>query len=438
MIDPHSVNNCLPLPERVLVIGSGGRENALAWALTRNNYVQNIWITPGNGGTEEHPRCCRLSISETDSVGLIDFCLTNKVNLIIIGPETPLAEGLADKLRRAELTVFGPGAEGAKLEASKAWAKDLMVEAGIPTAKHWAVNSSAEAKNILRQQGSPLVVKADGLAGGKGVTVAETIDESSQAIEEAFDGRFGEAGTQLVLEEKLSGPEVSVFALCDGKRFIILPPAQDHKRLKEGDLGPNTGGMGAYVPAPLLDAEGLETVKNSILNPTLEALKSKGIDYRGVIYAGLILTKSGPKVIEFNCRFGDPECQALMPLMGPELAQVLQACALGCLDLAPKLLISDNCSACVVVASAGYPEAPRTNFPMEIQLKPDCHLQLFHAGTSCNSDGKFITAGGRVLSVVAQAKDFDSAFMNVYKGLQQIHFKGMTFRRDIGYQVRHS
>ena len=428
----------LPPLRHLLVVGGGGREQALGWALRRCPGVDAVWITPGNGGTAELGDCQALAIGEQDAEGLIKACREQAIDLVVIGPEAPLAAGVADRLRDAGLAVFGPNADGAQLEASKAWAKALMRDAGIPTAGHWTVASDSEGLELLNQLQRPLVVKADGLAAGKGVTVAETLDDTATAIREAFAGRFGTAGERLVLEERLQGPEVSVFALCDGERMTLLPPAQDHKRLLEGDQGPNTGGMGAYAPAPLLDHAGLEQVRQLVLKPTLQALKDRGIQYRGVIYAGLMLTPDGPQVIEFNCRFGDPECQTLMPLMGPELAKVLQACALGCLDQAPELSVAPACSACVVAAAEGYPEAPRKGDVIE--LKPDANRerQLFHAGTRRQDDGQVLTAGGRVLTQVAQAADFDQAFASAYEGLELVRFKGMQFRRDIGHQVRRS
>ena len=428
----------LPPLRHLLVVGGGGREQALGWALRRCPGVDAVWITPGNGGTAELGDCQALAIGEQDAEGLIKACQEQAIDLVVIGPEAPLAAGVAERLRDAGLAVFGPNADGAQLEASKAWAKALMRDAGIPTAGHWTVASDSEGLELLNQLQRPLVVKADGLAAGKGVTVAETLDDTATAIREAFAGRFGTAGERLVLEERLQGPEVSVFALCDGERMTLLPPAQDHKRLLEGDQGPNTGGMGAYAPAPLLDHAGLAQVRQLVLEPTLQALKDRGIQYRGVIYAGLMLTPDGPQVIEFNCRFGDPECQTLMPLMGPELAKVLQACALGCLDQAPELSVAPACSACVVAAAEGYPEAPRKGDVIE--LKPDANRerQLFHAGTRRQDDGQVLTAGGRVLTQVAQAADFDQAFASAYEGLELVRFKGMQFRRDIGHQVRRS
>jgi phosphoribosylamine--glycine ligase len=423
-------------PRRILVIGGGGRENALGWALARCPGVEEVWLAPGNGGSPGLAGCRPLAIAENDHDGLLAACRERAVELVVVGPEAPLAAGLADRLRAAGLAVFGPGADGARLEASKQWAKALMEEAGIPTAGHWAADSREQALAVLAQRNVPLVVKADGLAAGKGVTVAETVSESRAAIEAVFDGRFGAAGAALVLEERLSGPEVSVFALVDGERMVLLPTAQDHKRIGEGDTGPNTGGMGAYAPAPLLDAAGLEQARQQVLEPTLAALRARGIDYRGVIYAGLMLTDDGPQVIEFNCRFGDPECETLMPLLGPELAAVLLACALGRLDAAPTLTIDQRCSACVIAAAAGYPGEVRQGDP--ISGVPPCEneRQVFHAGTRRDGDGQVRSAGGRVLAVVAQADDFDAAFAAAYDLLAGIEFEGMQYRRDIGHQVR--
>ena len=441
MANSSSGLQSLPSLNKVLVVGGGGREHALGWALSRCPGIHQVWVSPGNGGVPEPGGegahgYTRLGIPETDHEGLLAHCHNEAVDLVVVGPEAPLAAGLADRLRAAGLAVFGPGADGAQLEASKAWAKQLMQDAGIPTAGHWSVRTAEEGLAVLEQVQRPLVVKADGLAAGKGVTVAASIEESATAIKEAFGGRFGSAGERVVLEECLQGPEVSVFALCDGERMVILPPAQDHKRLLEGDQGPNTGGMGAYAPAPLLTETGLSQVRELVLEPTLKALQGKGIDYRGVIYAGLMLTASGPQVIEFNCRFGDPECQTLMPLMGAELAQVLQACALGRLDLAPTLTIRPDCSVCVVAAAAGYPEAPRKGDPISVSLPEASQHQLFHAGTRRDEQGTLVSAGGRVLTMTAQGSDFDQAFASVYQALEQVSFEGMQYRRDIGHQVR--
>ncbi len=339
-------------------------------------------------------------------------------------------------MRDSGLTVFGPCKEGALIEASKDWAKKLMIENNIPTAKHWTTNSEEEALEILKNFGRPLVIKADGLAAGKGVTVCDTIEKSKEAIKEVFSGKFGSAGNKVILEEKIEGPEVSIFALCDGEKLIVLPPAQDHKRLLAGDKGPNTGGMGAYAPALLINQKDLKDLTDLILIPTLKGLRKKNIKYIGVIYAGLMLTSSGPKVIEFNCRFGDPECQALMPLMGEEFASVLFACARGELEKAPKLTFNNGCSVCIVASSKGYPENPRKGDQININVESSSSLQIFHAGTSIDQFNNIITSGGRVLSVVAQEESFDKAFNLAYERLKKIKFDGMHFRSDIGYQVR--
>ena len=424
--------------KRILIIGSGGRENSIAWALSKNKSIEQIFVCPGNGGTSKFKKCICLKPKSEDEKTIIYECQRLKINLVIIGPEVPLAEGLANKMRKAGLTVFGPCKEGAQLEASKDWAKTLMVENNIPTAKYWATSSKEEALKILERFKQPLVIKADGLAAGKGVTVCETIEESKEAIEAVFAGKFGSAGNKIILEERIEGPEVSIFALCDGEKLIVLPPAQDHKRLLEGNKGPNTGGMGAYAPAPLINQQDLEVLTELILRPTLDGLKKKKIKYIGVIYAGLMLTASGPKVIEFNCRFGDPECQALMPLMGEEFASVLFSCARGELEKAPKLTFKNLCSACVVAAAKGYPERPKTGDPVHIKTESNSSSQIFQAGTTIDKFQHIITSGGRVLSVVAQAESFEKAFELAYERLKQIKFDGMHFRKDIGYQVRNT
>ncbi len=422
----------------VLVIGGGGREHALVDAIDRSPLLARLMVAPGNPGMEDMAE--RVDLNPADHDGVVAFARDHDIDLVVIGPEAPLVAGLADDLISAGIRVFGPNASAARLEGSKAFARDFCDRHGIPQPGFARFDDHTAAISHINASygGTGCVVKADGLAAGKGVTVADTVAEAEAAIRAAFAGRFGNAGSHLVLEERLSGPEVSVFALCDGERMVLLPPAQDHKRLLEGDRGPNTGGMGAYAPAPLLDAEGLERVRRLVLEPTLQALKARGIDYRGVIYAGLMLTDAGPQVIEFNCRFGDPECQTLMPLLGPELAQVLQACALGRLDLAPALSIDSRCSACVVAAASGYPDAPRKGDAIQLGFSSETNRQLFHAGTRRDANGELITAGGRVLAVVAQGDSFDQAFAAAYNGLQQVQFDGITYRRDIGHQVRSS
>ncbi len=428
--------NSLPSLERVLVVGNGGRENALAWALSKCPETKIIYVAPGNGGTDDIQSCTSLKIELSSPKELINTCLTKKIDLVVIGPEVPLATGLADLMRKSGLCVFGPSAEGAKLEASKDWAKQLMIETGIPTANYWKAESKQEAIDLLKNFHESLVVKADGLASGKGVTVCRSRTEAVVAINEAFEGKFGNAGTTLILEDLLQGPEVSVFALTDGEDFLVLPTAQDHKRLLDNDKGPNTGGMGAYAPAKIINQDEVNQIKRTIIQPTINALKNRSINYRGVIYAGLMITSEGPKVIEFNCRFGDPECQALMPLMGQEFGKVLQACALGCLQKAPPLSTKDLCSVCVVAASSGYPEKPILGDEISIQIEESSFLQVFQAGTKKNHLGKLQTSGGRVLSVVCQGNHFDEAFKNAYGSLKKIYFKGINYRKDIGKAVR--
>ncbi len=435
--DMTSIKNLPPL-RKVLIVGGGGRENALAWAIAKFEKIEKVFVAPGNAGTESNNSCKCLDIEESDSKGIKQACQSLNVDLVVIGGEKPLSLGLADQLREDGLAVFGPGKNGAQLEASKNWAKELMYEASIPTAKYWLANSKEEASELLKKIGTPLVVKADGLASGKGVSVCNSIEDTQASINEVFSGKFGKAGEKIILEECLQGPEVSIFAISDGENLIILPTAQDHKRLLDGDKGPNTGGMGAYAPAKIVDAEKLQQIKKTILLPTLEILKKKNINYRGVIYAGLMLTKQGPKVIEYNCRFGDPECQALMPLMGAELAQVIQAAALGALEKAPQLKISQSISACVVASTSGYPENPKKGDVISItqNKKKDLPIQLFHSGTKLNSEGNLVTSGGRVLSVVAQGDNYKDAFKLVYETLKGINFNGIYYRNDIGYQVR--
>ena len=374
-----------------------------------------------------------IEAKRKELVEKLDFL---KVDLIVIGPEIPLADGLADFLREKDFKVFGPGKDGAKLEYSKSWAKEFMQDANIPTAKFWKVSSLEEAKKIIHSTSIPLVVKADGLASGKGVFIPDSKEECVTATESIFNGKFGNSGNMVVLEEKIHGPEVSVFALCDGKKYILLPSAQDHKRLNEEDKGPNTGGMGAYSPAPLLTKNYLERIIKEIIEPTINELNKKNIDYKGVIYFGLMITKSGPKVIEYNCRFGDPECQTIMPLMDQSFVFLLEKCSMGNLIGSEKIDTSDKVSGCVIATSKGYPHEYKTGFPIKIgRIDPnDC--QIFDSGTSLSKDGELLTDGGRVLSIVCQDKDFDLVFEKAYKNLKEINFDGIYFRNDIGHQVR--
>ncbi len=422
--------------ENVLIIGNGGRENSLAWAIQKNKSVKKVYLIPGNAGSERINKCKRIQIDIKNNNELVEKLNFFKIDLIVIGPEIPLANGLADFLRKKDFKVFGPGKDGAKLEYSKSWAKEFMRDANIPTAKFWKVNSLEEAKKIIYSASIPLVVKADGLASGKGVFIPDSNDECFRAAELIFSGRFGNSGNTVVLEEKIQGPEVSVFALCDGQKYILLPTAQDHKRLKEGDKGPNTGGMGAYSPAPILEQDYFERITKEIIDPTINELVKKNIEYRGVIYFGLMITKSGPKVIEYNCRFGDPECQTIMPLMDQNFVFLLEKCSMGNLTGDEKIDILDKVSGCVIATSKGYPHEYKTGLPVKIGNIDSSDCQIFDSGTSLSKNGELITDGGRVLSIVCQDKNFDIVFEKLYKNLKEINFDGIYFRRDIGHQVR--
>ena len=422
--------------ENVLIIGNGGRENSLAWAIQKNELVKKVYLIPGNAGSERINKCKRIRIdlnNKNELVKKLDFL---KINLVVIGPEVHLANGLADFLRGKKYKVFGPGKDGARLEYSKSWAKEFMQDANIPTAKFWKVNSLEEATKVISSLSIPLVVKADGLASGKGVFIPNSKDECLRAAETIFNGKFGDSGNVVVLEEKIQGPEVSVFALCDGEKYILLPTAQDHKRLNEKDKGPNTGGMGAYSPAPLLTEDSLDTIVKEIIDPTINELKKRNIDYKGVIYFGLMITEVGAKVIEYNCRFGDPECQTIMPLMDQNFVSLLEKCSMGKLTGNEKINTSDKFSGCVIATSKGYPHKYKTGFPIKIGKIDITDCQIFDSGTSFNKNGELVTDGGRVLSIVCQDKDFDMVFEKAYKNLKEIHFEGIYFRNDIGHQVR--
>ena len=422
--------------QNILIIGKGGRENSLAWAIQKNELVEKIYLIPGNAGSERINKCERIKIDINNKNKLVEKLDFLKIDLIVIGPEIPLANGLADFLRKKDFKVFGPGKDGAKLEYSKSWAKEFMKDANIPTANFWKVNSLEEAKKIIHSSSMPLVVKADGLASGKGVFIPDSKDECCIAAESIFNGKFGNSGNVVVLEEKIEGPEVSVFALCDGEKFILLPTAQDHKRLNEKDKGPNTGGMGAYSPAPLLTKIHLNTIVKEIIEPTINELNKKRINYRGVIYFGLMLTKSGPKVIEYNCRFGDPECQTIMPLMDQNFILLLDKCSMGKLTGEEKIYSSDKVSGCVIATSKGYPNDYETGHPITIGNIDSTDCQVFDSGTCLGQKGELLTDGGRVLSIVCQDKDFDNVFEKAYKNLKEINFEGIYFRNDIGHQVR--
>ena len=416
---------------RILLIGGGGREHALARKIAQSPLVADLLAAPGNPGIARHARCVPVAADAVD--GLVALARRERVDLTVVGPEIPLVAGLADRFAEAGLAVFGPGARAAAIEGSKAFAKDLMARHGIPTARFATFDDPARARRHCRGVGAPIVVKADGLAGGKGAIVCRTLDEADAAVAECLERRaFGAAGATVVVEECLTGEEVSFFALSNGHDALALAAAQDHKTVFDGDQGPNTGGMGAYSPVASFDAVMERDVMATIVGPTLAALAKEGVPYRGVLYVGLMLTSEGPKVIEFNCRFGDPECQALMVRAPGDLVPLLLAAARG--DAWPALgAWPAQASVCVTLASGGYPGPYRTDLPIEGVEAADAApgVRVFHAGTA-RRDGLLVTAGGRVLSVTALADDVPAAIRAAYAGVQEIRFEGMHYRTDIG------
>jgi phosphoribosylamine---glycine ligase len=422
---------------KILIVGNGGREHALAWKLLQSQKVRQVICVPGNGGTAKLPRCQNLSLGVNDFEGMARFALVNGVNLIVVGPEVPLAGGITDYLQSQRLTVFGPSKEAAQIEASKTWAKALMQEAGIPTARSTSFTDAAAAQAYVRQQGAPIVIKADGLAAGKGVTVAMTVEAAEAAIAASFRGEFGEAGKCVVVEEYLTGQEVSMLALTDGQTIRSLLPAQDHKRIGEGDTGANTGGMGAYAPAPLVTPELMQRIRAEILEPAIAALRQRKIDYQGVLYAGLMITPAGdPKVIEFNCRFGDPETQVILPLLDSPLEDLLLACAQKRLIDQPPIAWKPGVAACVVMAAGGYPGEYKKGLPIEgLEAAEDQGAIVFHAGTRIKQS-VLVTDGGRVLNVVSTGESFDSALAQAYTAIDKIQLEEAYYRRDIGHQVK--
>lgn len=415
----------------ILVIGSGGREHALAWSLLRSPTVQQVYCLPGNGGTATLTHCQNVDIPEQDFAAMGRFAQEHNIDLVVVGPEVPLSLGISNALQSFHIPVFGPTKAGAQLEASKTWAKALMTEAGIPTAESQTFTEINAAQAYIQSQGAPIVIKADGLAAGKGVTVAMTLDEALAAITEAFAGKFGDAGQTVLIESYLTGQEVSVLALTDGRTIKPLIPAQDHKPIGEGDTGPNTGGMGAYAPVPWVTPALMQRIETEILQPTLTALQQQGIDYQGVIYAGLIITETGdPKVIEFNCRFGDPETQVVLALLKTPLDQLLLACAQQSLaDI--DIQWHPGFSACVVLAAGGYPNSYSTGDSITgIAAAEAQGVTVFHAGTQ--KQNQLVTSGGRVLAVAGRGETFEDTLQKVYRAIPAIQFRDCYYRQDIG------
>jgi phosphoribosylamine--glycine ligase len=418
----------------VLLIGGGGREHALAWKLAQSPGLGRMIAAPGNPGIAAHARC--VPIKDTAIDELVALGQQERPDLVVVGPETPLALGLADRLRAAGLAVFGGSAAAARLESSKAFAKDLMARHRIPTARFGTFRDAAAARACCRELGAPLVVKADGLAAGKGVMVCRTLEEADTAVAQCLEARaFGDAGQTVVVEEFLEGEEASFFALSDGTTVLPLAAAQDHKTVWDGDRGPNTGGMGAYSPAPVIDAPMQERVMAEIVRPTIAAMTREGTPYTGVLYVGLMITREGPKVIEFNCRFGDPECQAILPRLEDDLLALLLAAATG-KGLPPTLAWGERSSVCVVMTSAGYPgryETGRAITGVEAAAGL-AGVNVFHAGTALVG-GTLVTAGGRVLGVQASGADVAAAVRAAYAAVERIRFDGAHYRRDIGHHA---
>ncbi len=411
----------------VLLIGGGGREHALAWKIAQSPLLTKMFAIPGSPGIAEFAECV-ANISIADNAALVTFARQNAIDLAVIGPEAPLVNGLVDALNDAGIKAFGANKDAAQIEGSKIFAKRLMKKYGIPTAAFEVFDKPDDAKAYIKSQGAPIVIKADGLAAGKGVIVAQTLDEAVNAVDEMKT--FGAAGSKIVVEEFMDGEEASVLALTDGETIIPLIAAQDHKRVDDGDKGLNTGGMGAYAPAPIVDAEVSAQVSERILKPTIAALKSEGITYRGCLYAGLMIQNGAAKVVEFNCRFGDPETQVVLPLMEGDLLELMEACADGTLS-GKSVSWRESSAVCVIMASGGYPKAYKKNLPIDgVTKAKSLGAMIFHAGTKL-SGGELVTSGGRVLGVTTTAPTLREAVDKAYRCVEVIHFDDVHYRRDI-------
>ncbi|KAA3620007.1 MAG: phosphoribosylamine--glycine ligase [Calditrichaeota bacterium] len=415
----------------ILIIGNGAREHAIAWKLSQSKSVKNIYCAPGNPGIAEVATCIPIPVDNID--GLLNFALKSEINLTIPGPEAPLVAGIVDAFEEKNLVIFGPSQKASALEGSKAFSKYFMEKYNIPTAKCRVFTDFSQALSHVKTATYPCVVKADGLAAGKGAIIVNNIPEAETALRRCMkDQEFGEAGAKVLVEDFLTGEEASIFALCDGKNYILLQPAQDHKAIFDGDKGPNTGGMGAYAPAPLVTETLLENVKKQVIEPTLDGMMREGIPYKGVLFIGLMIDNGKAKVLEYNCRFGDPEAQVILPLLDGDLAEIMLNGALGKID--ERRAKSTNKSAvCVVMASGGYPGSYETGKSItghEIQFNSD--IIVFHSGTSRNDKNELVTSGGRVLAVTAVSDDFQNSRKLAYDAVKNIHFDGAYFRNDIG------
>jgi phosphoribosylamine--glycine ligase len=421
----------------ILLLGSGGREHALAWKLAQSRFIARdggtLYASHGNPGIAEHAELVELKV--TDHAAVTEFCAAKRVGFVVVGPEAPLVDGLADTLRENGIAVFGPSKAAAQLEGSKGFTKDLCERAGIPTAGYVRTTSLDEARAALERFEAPYVLKADGLAAGKGVVIAATREEAEAALADMFGGAFGEAGAEVVIEEFMEGEEASYFAITDGATIVPFGGAQDHKRVGEGDTGPNTGGMGAYSPAPVLTPELRGEVIQRIIAPTVHKLADEGMPYSGVLYAGLMLTREGPKLVEYNCRFGDPECQVLMMRLESDLGEYLYACATNSLSSLPPPRFSPDTALTVVMAAEGYPGTPAKDGAIEgIAEAEATGAKVFHAGTALAEAGTLVANGGRVLNVTARAPSVAEAQQAAYRAVDAIDFPTGFCRRDIGWR----
>ena len=414
----------------ILVIGSGGREHALFWKLSESPQTERIYAIPGNPGMGE-----MTDIAVTDNAAILQFAKEKDIGLVVVGPEVPLMNGLVDDLEAAGIPAFGPRANAAEIEGSKSFAKDLMKKYGIPTARYEVFAEAEAARAYIRSEGAPIVVKADGLAAGKGVVVAMTEQEALDAVDAIMEhNSFGDAGARVVIEEFMEGEEASLLAFTDGTVIRPMISAQDHKRAFDGDKGPNTGGMGTYAPAPVMTPELTERAVEEILKPTISAMEKEGRAYRGCLYLGLMITADGPKVVEFNARFGDPETQVVLPLLDGDLVQIMHACADGTLADVP-IRWKDGAAVCVVLSAGGYPASyEKGNEIYGIGNAEKLGALVFHAGTA-KKNGKIVTNGGRVLGVVGMGKDIASAVQSAYDAVDQISFKGEYHRKDIAHRA---
>ena len=418
---------------KVLVIGSGGREHAMAWKLSQSNKVNSVFIAPGNGGTHLNPKFKNIDLIDINL--LADFAIEENIDLTVIGPELPLSKGIVDLFRSKHLNIFGPTQKAAQLESSKDFAKDFMYRHKIPTAKYKTFKMPDEAHRYIDEEGAPIVIKADGLASGKGVIVAMTLKEAHKAIDFMLvDNKFGDAGAKVVIEEFLEGEEASFMVICDGKTILPLATSQDHKRLLDQDMGPNTGGMGAYSPAPIVTDEIYSKVMKEIIYPTVHGMANDGIPFTGFLYAGLMITKKGEvKTLEYNCRMGDPETQPILMRLKSDFFEILYKSSTGHLD-STEIEWDKRTALAVVLASAGYPETPELNEEIHIEDRIISDTYIFHAGTMFK-DNKLLTSGGRVLAVTALGYSVKEAQSKAYEAINTVKFNGAQYRKDIGFRA---